>query len=440
MEVYATHGRLTVYIIGGYSIALWASAFVSAACAGAAWRRRATSGGASFAFMMAAVVVWSAFAGLGSAAVGVSRKVLYTQVGYLGVCSVAPFFFAFALRYAGKGALLTPLRLVLLWLVPAATTVMAATNSLHGLLWSSFTLDEAGGRNALLFGYGPWHWIAVAYFALLVLSATIILVRAALRQGRLYRLQSVVFALGAAIPWIGEALYLAPFTPWPGLDLPPIGFAVTGALLLMAMSRLSLFDIVPVARSALVERARDGIIVLDAEDRIVDINAAARRLFGIEEEVIGKPAALVLGDAHGPLMRARPSPQSGAAGDVTVELPLAGDPPRHFEATVSLLRGPRGTAAGCLVFLHDVSTRRQAEQEKETLIRELTAALKDVKTLQGLLPICASCRKVRNDRGYWENIESYISEHSRTQFTHGLCEECAARLYPELQEREPRST
>jgi len=76
--------------------------------------------------------------------------------------------------------------------------------------------------------------------------------------------------------------------------------------------------------------------------------------------------------------------------------------------------------------------RRLAAGEREKLIVELQNALQEVKTLTGLLPICASCKKIRNDQGYWEKIERYISERSSVQFSHGICPECAQKLYPDL--------
>ncbi len=79
----------------------------------------------------------------------------------------------------------------------------------------------------------------------------------------------------------------------------------------------------------------------------------------------------------------------------------------------------------------EVAQRRKAEEEKEKLISELQKALAEVKTLSGLLPICASCKKIRDDKGYWSQIEVYIREHSQAEFSHGLCPECAHRLYPE---------
>jgi PAS domain S-box-containing protein len=82
--------------------------------------------------------------------------------------------------------------------------------------------------------------------------------------------------------------------------------------------------------------------------------------------------------------------------------------------------------------VHDISERKKAEEEKERLILELRDALSKIKTLSGMLPICASCKKIRDDQGYWNQIESYIKEHSQAEFSHSICPECIKKLYPEL--------
>jgi PAS domain S-box-containing protein len=80
----------------------------------------------------------------------------------------------------------------------------------------------------------------------------------------------------------------------------------------------------------------------------------------------------------------------------------------------------------------DITLRKEAEAERERLIGELREALAEVKQLSGLLPICSSCKKIRDDKGYWTQIETYIHKHSDAQFSHGICPECAKKLYPEL--------
>jgi hypothetical protein len=76
--------------------------------------------------------------------------------------------------------------------------------------------------------------------------------------------------------------------------------------------------------------------------------------------------------------------------------------------------------------------RKRAEEEREKLIVELQDAVAKIKTLKGLLPICAHCKKIRDDKGYWKQIESYIIEHSEAEFSHGICPECAKKHYPEF--------
>jgi CheY-like chemotaxis protein len=77
----------------------------------------------------------------------------------------------------------------------------------------------------------------------------------------------------------------------------------------------------------------------------------------------------------------------------------------------------------------------RAERERDRLIVELQEAMASIKTLKGLLPICASCKKIRNDKGYWQQVEGYLSEHADIQFSHGICPECMEKLYPGLFEQ-----
>lgn len=82
--------------------------------------------------------------------------------------------------------------------------------------------------------------------------------------------------------------------------------------------------------------------------------------------------------------------------------------------------------------IHDISKRKSTEKERERLIDELQNALAEVKKLRGFLPICSSCKNIRDDKGYWNQIESYIRDHSEAEFTHSICPECTKKLYPGL--------
>jgi|GEM_PF-2719362 len=100
------------------------------------------------------------------------------------------------------------------------------------------------------------------------------------------------------------------------------------------------------------------------------------------------------------------------------------------------IKNATGVLDGFVHISRDVTERKQLEAERENLIRELQKAVENVKQLSGLLPICMQCKKIRNDRGYWIQIENYISEHSEAKFTHGLCDECVIKLYPDFKRKD----
>lgn len=93
---------------------------------------------------------------------------------------------------------------------------------------------------------------------------------------------------------------------------------------------------------------------------------------------------------------------------------------------IIILRSIKRTRRNEFLALSDL---RKASDEKEKAIRELRGTLAEIKTLRGFLPICAKCKKIRDDEGYWNQIESYIEKHSDVQFSHGICQECAKELY-----------
>jgi len=86
--------------------------------------------------------------------------------------------------------------------------------------------------------------------------------------------------------------------------------------------------------------------------------------------------------------------------------------------------------------IHDITEHKKTEEEREKLIRELREAIDKIKTLSGMLPICASCKKIRDDKGYWKQIEEYLRDHSEAEFSHSLCPDCAKKLYPEFYQEE----
>jgi len=351
--------------ITSYAIALLISAAVSAVLALVVWRRRTAPGGMALFWLMLAIVEWQLTGACEAAAVGIPAKILWSKISYVGTLSAPVFLFIFALKYSRQEKWLTRRNLALLWLIPAITFALAVTNEWHHLIWTSFTPSADLAENVLIYGHGAWFWVMVAYVYLLLSTATLVLIRAALRYRRLYRRQATLVLLAMPFPWIGNILYVFNWGPFPGQDLTLIGFALTGALLTLNLYQFRLLDLVPVARDALIENMSDGVLVLDAEDRIVDINPAACQLIGVEASCIGEDVDVALA-AWPELVKV-----CRTAAETQAEFRLGGAPPRYLGVHVSHLYDQRKLVTGRLIVLRDITERQQAEEE----IRQHTAQL-----------------------------------------------------------------
>jgi PAS domain S-box-containing protein len=103
-------------------------------------------------------------------------------------------------------------------------------------------------------------------------------------------------------------------------------------------------------------------------------------------------------------------------------------------ASISPIRDLAGRITHYVAVKEDITARKQTEAERDRLIHDLQDALANVKSLSGLLPICAGCKKIRDDKGYWSQVESYIQKHSEVRFSHGMCPDCLKKWYPDLVE------
>jgi PAS domain S-box-containing protein len=104
-----------------------------------------------------------------------------------------------------------------------------------------------------------------------------------------------------------------------------------------------------------------------------------------------------------------------------------GSPPDWLRWELRPWRKANGEIGGVIFFIEIINERKQLEAEREKIIEELQSMLIEIKTLSGLLPICGSCKKIRDDTGYWKQIETYVSQHSTASFSHGVCPECAVK-------------
>ena len=184
----------------------------------------------------------------------------------------------------------------------------------------------------------------------------------------------------------------------------------------------------------LFQNNRAVMYVIDPENGdILDANPAASRFYGYSiEQLKTMNISEINTDSIESLKKDMQKAQNNQWYHFTFQHRLASGEIRQVELYGSPLSINGKIYLHSIV--HDITDRKKAEEDRERLIRELQKALAEIKTLSGMLPICASCKKIRDDRGYWNQIESYIRDHSQAEFTHSICPECAKKLYPELLE------
>jgi PAS domain-containing protein len=186
-----------------------------------------------------------------------------------------------------------------------------------------------------------------------------------------------------------------------------------------------------------------GAWIADPNGQLVICNRAAETIFGGVRWVgleryseyrgwwveTGEPIA----SEEWPLARAVRYGESRVDDLIEIER-FDGGERRTVRASAVPIRDSRGRNLGAVVIAADVTLQERAAREREELVAKLQQALDQVKTLSGLIPICAACKNIRNDEGYWIRLEAYLKQHSEADFTHSICPDCFERLYPKFAE------
>jgi PAS domain S-box-containing protein len=192
--------------------------------------------------------------------------------------------------------------------------------------------------------------------------------------------------------------------------------------------------------AAVLQSIGDAVVATDKWGLITFMNARASAFGGCNSaEAVGKPLTEVFMLLDEITRQPVDSPISKIVQDEVIlnsQAPVlmrAGNRSEiAVEYTAAPIRDAQRNISGVVWVFRDLAARRQAEEERVRLVQDLQGALANVKTLSGLLPMCAGCKKIRDDQGYWQQVESYLEAHSQARFTHGLCPECREKLYPGL--------
>lgn len=342
-----------------YTLALLTAAAVACGVAVASWRRRAAPAARPLTILLLAIGLWALLYAVYWAFFPAPGAVAWLNATYLGVVITPAALLVMVLQFTGRGGVLTPRHIGLLAIEPVLTLVSMWTDPWHHWFFAGATPVGA------YFNGGPLFWANVLYSYGLLFVAVGLLVQAVFSAAPAYRRQAGLLLLGFSAPVLSNIVGLLGLSPWPNLDLTPFAFLVTGLVFAAALFRQGLLDLVPVARDLVVERLRDGVVVLDDQERLVDFNHSAQAMLGLAHRDLGRPAAAWLAAWPGLLERLR------AAPDSRQEVSLPGEPARYLEASRTPLPSRLGRPAGAILALRDVTERRRTHERLQQQLAEI---------------------------------------------------------------------
>jgi PAS domain S-box-containing protein len=271
-----------------FSLFFLCASLVSFFVAFLAWQRKSVKGAKELILLMLAAGVWTFFIILETSAITESGKILWSKFAYLGAVSTPVLHFLFVLQFTGRDKSWSFSKKLLFFLIPFLTLLLAVTNQSHHLIWSGFS-SITTDTNMMEYFHGPAFWILYfGYNYLLLVLVTIFLFQFIILQPKIYFRQGFVVLIGGLFPWTASIVYISGINPVPGLDIVPGSIIISGILYAYAILFFRFLDLAPVARETLVENLTDGILALDAQDRIQDINASALTFLGLKaKKLIG---------------------------------------------------------------------------------------------------------------------------------------------------------
>ena len=249
-------------------------------------RRRTASGTVLLGVFLFALSWWDLTYSLFWAKAPAPYPNFWLYVTYVGAVIAPPALMLFAMQLSGIGHWLKPPFILTLGMTALLVLIALFTDPWHGLFFAG---KQTQGIGMILHG-GPVFWMHVLYSYLLILVVFIVLIRRFMQTTGIYKKQIAVVLIGVGIPWLNSFVFVLGFSPFPNADNTPLSFSIAGLAFTYALLRYNLLDILPIARHVLIENMSDGVIVVDAQNRLVDINPAAERLLGPSKRSrIGEP-------------------------------------------------------------------------------------------------------------------------------------------------------
>lgn len=361
-----------------FSIPFLLAAIVSAGFAVTIWRLRHAPGAISLFVHMLGLAIWSGANAAMLLSTSLHAQLFWLNFAALGLAIIPFTFFTFSLQVARNEQPLTRRLAFLLALEPLAGLLLVWTNDSHHLVYSPAQLWITNGLAELQWRPGLWLHVDAVYMILVISAGIWFLARSVSRNGELHRQQMGIILAGACLPLIAELVQLSPLSKanW-NLDLSPLLFAIAGGLYFYAISRRKFLDLVPVAHSRLLQSMTDGMIVLDLQDRIVEINPAAEHFLGVQSaQVIGRKVRETLSGWE------ETTKPFWDQTDIRTEIVIAQDIPRTIDLKITPLIDSKKHSTGRMLVFRDITSRKRDEAALKRSNRQLREQLVEISALR----------------------------------------------------------
>jgi diguanylate cyclase (GGDEF)-like protein/PAS domain S-box-containing protein len=374
--------------------------------------RRDATGSTALGGVLLSSFIWSGAYAMIWALTDLPEKVLWLKIMYIGVVSVPALFLIFTLQITQHDDWLTSRNLVVLALEPL--TILALLWLDARFMFDQINLAQRGGFTVLHIERGPGFWLNTIYSYALILMAFTALGVASMRANRFFRRQYLIILIGSAIPFAASLFTQARYEELADLDMAPISFGVMSILYAYAMFRHQFMDLLPVARGRLIESMSDGVLVVDAKGRIVDINPAMKSF--LEDDpasLIGRNVSEVLN------LWSHNADQLLEGFETRTELKFRGKPTRYLDLRITPLYNDGDMLNGRLIVFRDVTDRKIVEQNLRRAMDRLQTQLIEIGTLQSQLreqAIRDALTNVFNRRYLEETLERELARAERESY------------------------
>lgn len=344
----------------------------------------------------------------------VNAALFWNKIEYAAIAPIPILWLIMARQFTGTIQHLTYRRFFLLSIVPAICVVILMTNEYHGLFFSDFRFESDGSAAQLVFHAGPAMIVYYVQGYMVVLFGTYLLTEKLLRSPG-FRWQGSAVLLGVALTVMGSIIDWTELSPVSQIKLAPLALAISVPLFVVNIIRVRRADLVPIARSQVIQTMPDAVVVLDVENRIVDMNPAA-------EIIVGHSLASVMGKTVEEAWPAwsiqvgRPKKEPSNRNELHLVL---GDKQRIYDMRESKMQDWRGQVSGCLYVLRDVTERVEAESALKLSEEHYRALTENATDLVVIVDQAAIIRYASPsiERVFGYDLDEVISKNA-TAFVH----------------------